>query len=67
MWYTWEQRGIHAGFHCENLMEGDDLEGLDVDGRPIIKINPEGWDERMETGLIWLGWELVGGCYEYHY
>jgi len=48
-------------------MEGDDLEGLDVDGRPIIKINPEGWDERMETGLIWLGWELVGGCYEYHY
>lgn len=32
-----------------------------------MKINPKGWDGRMETGLIWLGWGLVGGCCEYHY
>lgn len=37
MLYAWEQRGMHAGFRCENLMEGDNLEGLDVDGRPIWK------------------------------
>lgn len=35
MWYICEQRGMHAGFWCEKLVEGDSLEGLDVDGREV--------------------------------
>ena len=37
MWYTGEQRGMHAGVWWENVMEGNNLEGVDVDGRAVWK------------------------------
>ena len=32
MWYVQETGGVHMGFWWGDLMEGDNLEGLGVDG-----------------------------------
>jgi len=36
MWHVWGRREGH-GFWWRNLLERDDIEGLEVDGRIILK------------------------------
>jgi hypothetical protein len=56
----WEAGEVHARFWWGNLRERDHLEGLDVDGRIILKWIFRKWNRESWIGLIWL--RKVTGC-----
>jgi hypothetical protein len=60
-WYTWGTGELYRGFLWGKLMERDDLEGLGVDERLILK-----WIFKNRNGtwtrLIWLRIGAGDGC-----
>jgi hypothetical protein len=53
MWHVWEIREMHAGLWCVDLRERDHLEGLDIDGRTILKLMFKKWDREAPKGFMW--------------
>ena len=52
---------VHTGFWWRDLMGGDHLEDLGVDGMIILKCIFKNWDGETWTGLIWLRIGTVDG------
>jgi hypothetical protein len=48
--YLWGRGEVYEGFWWGNLRERENLEGLSVDGRIILKCILSKWDERAWTG-----------------
>jgi hypothetical protein len=38
MWHAWDKGEMHAGLYWESLKKRDSLEGLRVDGRPLLQL-----------------------------
>ena len=54
---------MHTGFWWGDLMEGDHIKCLSLDGRIIIKGSYRLEDSEAWSGLIWLGTGMgVGTC-----
>jgi hypothetical protein len=60
MWHIMGGRGGACKVLVGNPRERDHLEGLDVDGRIILKWIFRKWNGEAWTGLIWL--RKVTGC-----
>jgi len=54
MWHEGGTGEVCTGFWWGGLRESDDLEGLDIDGRIILKFVFREWDGRAWSRLIWL-------------
>jgi hypothetical protein len=52
---------MNARFWWTNLKDKDDMEGLDVHGRIILKWSLNKQDDKTQTGLIWLWAEISSG------
>jgi hypothetical protein len=50
MWHVWGRGEVHTGLQWGNLMEGDHLEDVGVDGRIILKLTCE----RLDGGTDWI-------------
>jgi hypothetical protein len=53
VWGVWETRELDTGFSCVDLRERDHLEGLDIDGRAILKLIFKKRDREAPKGLMW--------------
>jgi len=60
----WATGETHAGFSWGDLLEGDYLGNLGIDGRIILKWIFKKSDEESWTGMLWYGWEQVPGACE---
>jgi hypothetical protein len=54
-------REMHTGFWWGEMIEGDHLEDLDVDGWIILRWIFIKWVRRSWIGLLWLGIWTGGG------
>ena len=61
MWHVWRRGEFHSGLWCGDLMEGDHLEDLGVDGRITLKLVSKKWDAEAWTGQLWHRKETGGG------
>ena len=66
MWCVWWKREVRVGFWWRNPKNRDQLKGLGLDGRIILKWNLKKYDGMAWTGLIWLrigiGGRVLGLC-----
>jgi len=51
---VWGTGEVYSGFWWGDLRERGHLEGLDIDGKIILKWVFRAWDGRAWSGLIWL-------------
>jgi hypothetical protein len=60
----WQVRGteeVYTEFWWGELIKTDHLEGLDIDGRIILKWIFKRWDEEAGTVFLWLRIGTGGG------
>jgi len=55
-----DNRGAYRGL-AGNIRKRDHVEDLSVDGKIILKIIFNNWDEQTWTGLVWLRIGTRGG------
>jgi hypothetical protein len=61
MWHVRGTGEVHTGFWWGDLMEGEHLKDLGLDGRIILKVLFKKWYGGPWTGFVWFRINTGGG------